>query len=69
MSISDLRSAMKIPINSTLAVPWMVHYINDFSPYKTEAITTRIFNIDYIRQSTVNNLLEVSVHSLNAALF
>uniref|UniRef100_A0A147BFA1 Putative secreted protein n=1 Tax=Ixodes ricinus TaxID=34613 RepID=A0A147BFA1_IXORI len=57
--ITDLRSAMKIPINSTLAVPWMVHYINDFSPYKTEAITTRIFNIDYIRQSTVNNLLEI----------
>ncbi|CAN8017979.1 unnamed protein product, partial [Ixodes persulcatus] len=57
--IADLRSAMNIPINRTLAVPWMVYYINEFSPYKTEAITTRIFNIDYINQSTVNNLLEI----------
>uniref|UniRef100_A0A0K8R626 Secreted protein n=1 Tax=Ixodes ricinus TaxID=34613 RepID=A0A0K8R626_IXORI len=57
--ITDLRSAMKIPRNRTLAVPWMVYYINEFSPDKKEEITTRIFNIDYIRQPTVNNLLEI----------
>uniref|UniRef100_A0A6B0VDH8 LolA-like domain-containing protein n=1 Tax=Ixodes ricinus TaxID=34613 RepID=A0A6B0VDH8_IXORI len=57
--ITDLRSAMKIPRNRTLAVPWMVKYKNDLEPYKTEEMTTRIFNIDYIRQSTVNNLLEI----------
>uniref|UniRef100_V5H9S4 Putative secreted protein n=1 Tax=Ixodes ricinus TaxID=34613 RepID=V5H9S4_IXORI len=57
--ITDLRSAMKIPINRTLAVPWMVYYLNEFSSHMTEAITMRIFNIDYIRQSTVNNLLEI----------
>ncbi|XP_040063899.1 uncharacterized protein LOC120838176 [Ixodes scapularis] len=57
--ITDLRSAMKIPRNRTLAVPWMVYYINDFSSYKTEEMTTRIFNFNYIRQPTVNNLLEI----------
>uniref|UniRef100_V5HD11 Putative secreted protein n=2 Tax=Ixodes ricinus TaxID=34613 RepID=V5HD11_IXORI len=57
--ITDLRSAMKIPINRTLAVPWMVKYKIDLEPYKIEEMTTRIFNIDYIRQSAVNNLLEI----------
>ncbi|CAN7940158.1 unnamed protein product, partial [Ixodes pacificus] len=57
--ITDLRSAMNIPSVGTLAVPWMVHYLIDVASYTTEAMTMRIFNIDYIRQSSVNELLEI----------
>uniref|UniRef100_A0A147BEW3 Putative secreted protein n=1 Tax=Ixodes ricinus TaxID=34613 RepID=A0A147BEW3_IXORI len=57
--ITDLRSAMNTRSVGTLAVPWMVYYTIDVSPYTTEAMTMRIFNIDYIRQSSVNELLEI----------
>ncbi|XP_029842344.2 uncharacterized protein LOC115325771 [Ixodes scapularis] len=57
--ITNLRSAMNIPSVRTLAVPWRVYYIIEAAPYTTEAMTMRIFNIDYIRQSSVNDLLEI----------
>uniref|UniRef100_A0A6B0VEW7 Putative secreted protein n=1 Tax=Ixodes ricinus TaxID=34613 RepID=A0A6B0VEW7_IXORI len=59
LGIKDLKSAMYTPINETLAVPWEVSYTIELGTHKSESMTMRIFSIDFIRQSSVNKLLEI----------
>ncbi|CAN7937343.1 unnamed protein product, partial [Ixodes hexagonus] len=57
--IKDLRTAMYTPRNGTLAVPWEVKYLIEVRKHETETMTNRIFNIDYISQPSVSELLEI----------